>query len=67
LSISCGTEQKFQSISLRIYSTIEIRPHLLHFEVGLIDAPRVIRRFEMGRASLLSFWGVVLHESGRSW
>ncbi len=61
LSISGRGEQKFQGASLRIHSTIEIRPHLLHFDVGLIDAPRVIRRFEMGSAALLSFWGVVLH------
>ena len=40
LSISGGTEQEFQSIALRIHSTIEIRPHLLHFDVSLINAPQ---------------------------
>ena len=48
---------------MRIHSAIEIRPHLLHFDVGLIDAPRVIRRFEMGSASLLQFWCIVLHSA----
>jgi hypothetical protein len=39
LSISCGTEEKFQSVSLRIHGTIEIHPCLFHFHIGLIDAP----------------------------
>ncbi len=61
LSISCGVEQKFQRISLRIYGTIEIHPCLFHFHIGLIDAPRVIRGLEMGPTALLQFWRVVLH------
>src|SRR5258706_8231905 len=61
LSVSGRTEQKFQGISLRIHSTIEVHPHLFHFDVRLIDAPRVVRRFEMGSASLLQFWCVALH------
>ncbi len=66
LSISCGTEEKFQGVSLGIHSAIEVHPCLFHFHIGLIDAPRVVRHLEMGRASLLQFWRVVLHESGRS-
>ena len=31
LSISCGTEQKFQSVSLRIHSAIEVHPHFFTF------------------------------------
>jgi hypothetical protein len=49
------------SIPLRIHGAIEIHPDLFHFDIGLIDAPRVIRRFEMGSAALLQFWCIVLH------
>ncbi len=54
-------EQRFQGVSLRIHGTREIRPHLLHFDVGLIDAPRVIRLFEKGSAALLYLWRIMLH------
>src|SRR5215469_17433602 len=37
LSISGGAEEKFQGISLRIHSAIEIHPHLFYFHVCLID------------------------------
>jgi hypothetical protein len=39
LSISRGTEQKFQGVSVGIHGAIEIHPDLFHFDVGLIDAP----------------------------
>jgi len=32
-------QEKFQGISLRIYSPIEVHPKLFHFDVGLIDPP----------------------------
>ncbi len=51
LSTSCRAGQKFQGVSLRIHGAIEIHPHLLHFDVGLIDAPRIIRLFEIGSAA----------------
>src|SRR5258708_1030239 len=53
LSISRGTEQKFQGVSLRIDSAIEVHPHLFHLDIGLISAPRVVRHSEMGSAALL--------------
>ena len=65
MSISCGAEEKFQRVSLRIHSTREVHPHLFHFDVRLIDAPRVIRGFEMRSAALLQFRCIALHESGR--
>ncbi len=52
LSISGGTEQKFQSVSMRIDSAIQVHPDLFHFDIGLINAPRVIRRIEMRSAAL---------------
>jgi hypothetical protein len=67
LSVSGRTEQKFQGISLRIHSAIEVHPHFFHFDVRLIDAPGVVRGLEMGSAALLQFGCVALHESGRSW
>ncbi len=54
-------QEKFLSISLRIHSTIEFHPYLFYFDIHLIDAPRVVRRFEMGPTALLQFWRVVLH------
>src|SRR5216684_3631445 len=39
LSISGGTEQKFQDVSMRIDSAIEVHPDLFHFDIGLINAP----------------------------
>src|SRR5712691_9657687 len=61
LSISGGTEQKFQGVSTRIYSAIEVHPDLFHFDVRLIDAPRVVGRLEMGPTALLQFGCVALH------
>src|SRR5713101_3975850 len=55
LSISGGTEQKFQGVSTRIDSAIEVHPDLFHFDVRLIDAPRVVGRLEMGPTALLQF------------
>ena len=66
LSIACRAEEEFQGVSLRIHSAIEVHPHLFHFHIRLIDAPRVVRGFEMGSATFLQFRCVVLHESGRS-
>jgi hypothetical protein len=60
LSISCGTKKKFQGVSLGIDGAIQIHPRLFHFHIGLIDAPRVVRRFEMRSASFLQFRCVVL-------
>src|SRR5258708_20451805 len=61
LRVSGRTEQKFQGISLRIHSTIEVHPHFFHFDVRLIDAPRVVRGLEMGTATLLQFGCVALY------
>lgn len=63
LSISGRTEQKFQGISLGIHSTIEVHPHLFHFDVRLIDAPRVVGHFEMGSAAPLQFGCVALYST----
>src|SRR5215467_9484279 len=41
LSIAPRAQEKFQGISLRIDSTIEIHPHLFHWHVRLIGPPRV--------------------------
>ena len=60
LSISCGTKKKFQGVSLGIDGAIQIHPRLFHFHIRLIDAPRVVRRFEMRSASFLQFRCVVL-------
>ena len=59
--IACGTEQKFQGVALRIHSAIEVHPHLFHFHVGFIDAPRVSGGFEVRLAAFLQFRSVVLH------
>ena len=61
LSISGGTEQKFQGVSMRIGSSIELHPDLFHFDIGLINTPRVVRRVEMRSATFLQFWRVVLY------
>src|SRR6266566_7471615 len=66
VGISCGTEEKFQGVALRIHGTIEIHPCLFHFHIGLIDASRIVRHLEMWPTALLQFWRFVLHESGRS-
>src|ERR1700730_703124 len=52
LSISGGTEEKFQGVPLRIHGTIEIHPCLFHFHIGLIDAPRIVRHLEMWPSSV---------------
>src|SRR5207247_8574416 len=60
--VACtGTEQKFQGVPLRIDSAIEVHPHLFHFHIGLINAPRVIRLSEMESATIFQFWCVVLY------
>ncbi len=61
LSISDGTEQKFQGVSKRIDSAIEVHPHLFHLDIGLINAPRVVRRFEIRgyhrtQSKMISAW-----------
>jgi hypothetical protein len=61
LSISGGTEQKFQGVSLRIDSAIEVHPDLFHFHVRLIDPTRVGRRIEMRAAALLQFGCIALY------
>ena len=55
LSISCGAEEKFQGVPLRIHGTIEIHPCLFHFHIGLIDAPRIVRHLEMGLLAVNNF------------
>ena len=45
----------------RIHSAIEVHPDLFHFDVRLIDAPRVVGRLEMGPTALLQFGCVALH------
>src|SRR5260370_37221942 len=52
VSISGGTEQKFQGVSTRIDSAIEVHPGLFYFDIGLINAPRVVRHIEMRSAAL---------------
>ena len=37
--IAPRAQEKFQGISLRIHSPIEVHPDLFHFHIGLIDAP----------------------------
>ena len=59
--IAPRAQEKFQGVSLRIHSTIEVHPHLFHFHIRFIDAPRVIRRFEMRAAALFQFRCVMLH------
>src|SRR5262249_14662340 len=54
--IAGGTEPKFQGVALRIHGALEVHPHFFDLSVCLIDAPRVIGRVEMRRASLLQFW-----------
>jgi hypothetical protein len=61
LSISCGAEQKFQRVSPRIYGAIEVHPHLLHFHIRFINAPRVARSFEVRAASSFQFRCVLLN------
>ena len=61
LSISCGAEQKFQRVSPRIYGAIEVHPHLFHFHIHFIDAPRVVRSFEVRAASPFQFRCVLLN------
>jgi len=53
LSISCGAEEKFQGVPLKIHGAIEINSDLLHFDISLIDSPRVIRLFDIESAALL--------------
>src|SRR5689334_23143161 len=48
-------------LSLRIHGSLEIHPHLFYFHVGLIDAPRVVRSFEMKAASPFQFGCVLLN------
>jgi len=59
--IAPRAQEKFQGVSLRIHSTIEVHPDLFHFHIRFIDAPRVIRRVEMRAAALLQFGCVMLH------
>ncbi len=56
-----GQGRNSRAFPLRIDSTIEVLPHLFHFHIGLINAPRVVRHYEMGRASFLLFCRVVLY------
>jgi hypothetical protein len=48
LSISSRTQEEVQSIARRIHRPIQVHPHLFHFDIRLIDAPRVVRGLEMG-------------------
>src|SRR6266536_2452393 len=59
--IAPRAQEKFQGVSLRIHSSIEVHPDLFHFHIRFIDAPRVVRRVEMRAAALLQFGCVVLH------
>jgi hypothetical protein len=61
LSVSGRTEQEFRGVSLRIDSTIEVHPHLSHFDVRLIDASRVVRGLEMRSAAFLKFGFLASH------
>jgi hypothetical protein len=45
----------------RIHGAIEVHPHLFHLAIGLIDAPRVVRSFEVGAASPFQFRRVLLN------
>ncbi len=65
--IALGAQEKFQGVTLRVHSAIEVHPDLFHFDVRLIDAPRVVCRCKVEPTALLQLWCVVLHESGRSW
>ncbi len=67
LSISSRTQEEVQRIAIRIHCPIQVHPPLFHFDVCLIDAPRIVRDVKMWSAALLQFGCVVLHESGRSW
>jgi hypothetical protein len=58
--ITLWAQEKFQGVSLRIYSTIEVHPHFFHLDVRLIDAPRVVRGLEVGSAAYLHFRCIAL-------
>ena len=59
--IAPRAQEKCQGISLGIHSAIEVHPHLFHFHIRFIDAPRVIRLVEMRSATLLQFGCIMLH------
>jgi hypothetical protein len=59
--IACRTQEEFERVALGVHRSIEIHPHLFHFNIGLIDAPRVVRSFEMRAASPFQFRCVLLN------
>jgi hypothetical protein len=61
LGIARLTEQKVDGLAGRINGPVEVIPRLLDFNVGLIDAVRVIRLGKMRAAPLVEFRRIALH------
>ncbi len=61
LRIALLAQEQFQGVSLRVHSAIEVYPDFFHFDVRLIDAPRVVCRFKVEPTALLQLWCVVVH------
>ena len=59
--IALRAQEKFQGVSLRVHSAIEVHPDFFHFDARLIDAPGVVCRFKVEPTALLQLWCVVLH------
>jgi site-specific DNA recombinase len=60
LGIAGRTQQKVESMALRIDRPVEVIPLFLNFDVGLIDAVRISRRCEIGPAAFVKLGRVAL-------
>jgi hypothetical protein len=54
---------KSDLVALRIHSPVEIFPLSLHFDISLIDSPRIVSWFQVRSASLVQFRCIALHPS----
>jgi hypothetical protein len=52
------TQHEVNGMTLGIDRTVQIRPLLLNLDRGLVDAVRVVRRFQPWPAALLEFGGI---------
>ena len=61
LHVSLLREHRVYQVTITIDCPIQIVPLAIHFHIGFIDAPRVVRSLEMRSAVLLQFGCVMLH------
>ena len=61
LRIPFGAEHKVDRLAGRIEGAVKIFPRAFHFDIGFIDAVRVVRQSQVRANSFLQFWSVCLN------